>query len=32
MERHTVAHAVGSTLARLGVDTVFGLAAAATSS
>ena len=26
MERHTVAHAVGSTLARLGVDTVFGLA------
>ena len=25
MERHTVAHAVGSTLARLGVDTVFGL-------
>jgi thiamine pyrophosphate-dependent acetolactate synthase large subunit-like protein len=26
MERHTVAHAVGGTLARLGVDTVFGLA------
>jgi thiamine pyrophosphate-dependent acetolactate synthase large subunit-like protein len=26
MERHTVAHAVGSTLARLGADTVFGLA------
>ena len=26
MERNTVAHVVGSTLARLGVDTVFGLA------
>jgi len=26
MERHSVADAVGSTLARLGVDTVFGLA------
>lgn len=25
MERHTVAHAVGATLAGLGVDTVFGL-------
>ncbi|MFP5362627.1 MAG: thiamine pyrophosphate-binding protein [Thermoleophilia bacterium] len=26
MERHTAAHAVGDTLAQLGVDTVFGLA------
>src|ERR671920_372481 len=26
MERHSVAHLVGRTLARLGVDTVFGLA------
>lgn len=26
MERHSVAHLVGGTLARLGVDTVFGLA------
>src|SRR5918998_3567562 len=26
MERHSVAHAVGDALARLGVDTVFGLA------